>query len=130
MNVPVALVIPGAPVVKAQGILTFSFSNMKLLPRNNEDMDITVGVRDFIEGKKVALFPNPANEMVNVLLAEGLSQATVEIFTTSGQRVMRQEIRGTEASLSLSSLKSGLYQVRILDTKGQMLGSTKLSVLH
>jgi hypothetical protein len=129
MNVPLALVLPGAPVTQIQGILTFSFSNMKLLPRNNADIAITVGNRELLTGEKFSMYPNPAAEKVAFRFAEGQSGATLEIFNDCGQLVQSQKLSGEESEISVSNLVSGLYRVRIQSGKGEVLGMRNLAVV-
>ncbi len=77
------------------------------------------------------VFPNPANDIVNISLrnvdAENL---TVNIFTLTGKRIYQRNLNilGQQFDLALTNIPSGLYLVQINDDKN-VLHTQKLSII-
>lgn len=130
MNVTPIVVLPGSPVTLMQGILIYSFGNMKLLPRNNADVDIFVANKDLLTSEGFAMYPNPAREKVSFRFAAESQSISIELFHANGQRVVQTVSVGSEAEISTTGLPSGLYRVRILSRNGAILGTQNLSVIH
>ncbi|HPI12352.1 MAG TPA: T9SS type A sorting domain-containing protein [Catalimonadaceae bacterium] len=129
MNVPLALVIPEAPVLLMQGVLTFSFSNMKLLPRNNSDATITVGTKEILTGKQFGMYPNPAKDQMTLRFSDSQIAGSISVFNSQGQLMVSQDVNGEEADVQLSRLVSGLYRVQIKTRSGEILGIRNLAVV-
>jgi hypothetical protein len=129
MNVPLALVIPEAPVLLMQGVLTFSFSNMKLLPRNNSDVTITVGNKELLFGKQFGMYPNPATDKLTLRFSDAQIAGSISVFNSKGQLMLSQNVSGEEADVQIANLVSGLYRVQILTSKGEILGVRNLAVV-
>ncbi len=64
------------------------------------------------------IFPNPAKDLVKI---EGNGLKTIEIFNVTGQSVVKQEVSGNEAVISIENLESGVYFVKVNGTKTQKL---------
>lgn len=110
-----------------QGILTQTFGDVKLLPRDNADFTgYTVGLGSAIKGASFNLYPNPASQVVNLTSASDLAGATAQILDVTGRMVSTQSVNGGQ--ISINNLNAGLYQVRVVDAKGANLGTTKLVV--
>lgn len=61
---------------------------------------------------KFNLYPNPANDMLNIAIESELK--TVEIYTLQGQKVMTSDIK----EINVSQLNTGIYIVKIEDENG------------
>ncbi|MBO7482034.1 MAG: leucine-rich repeat domain-containing protein [Bacteroidales bacterium] len=59
----------------------------------------------------ICIFPNPANNILNINSNGFIS--TVELYSTTGQLVMRKEITDYEAELDIDRLVDGVYVLRI-----------------
>jgi len=129
MNVPLALVIPEAPVLLMQGILTFSFSNMKLLPRNNSDASIIVGNKELLFGKQFGMYPNPASQKLTFRFSDAQIAGSISIYNNQGQLILSQIVSGDEIDMKVSDLVSGLYRVQIKTRKGDVLGVRNLAIV-
>ena len=73
-----------------------------------------LGVDDKILEENVSVYPNPANDILNVKLSQNL-EADIRVFDTLGKLVVYQaniSIAGSH-SISVSNLNSGIYFVRI-----------------
>jgi hypothetical protein len=127
MNVPLALVIPGAAVSLMQGIMTYSFGNMKLLPRNNSDVTIAVSTEDLLRKNGFLVYPNPASDRISIQLST--SGNAVEVFSAQGSRVFGQTASSDKLEISSGNWAPGLYRIQVRDQKGQVLGQTSVSVV-
>ena len=122
MNVEPIIVWMGQPVLSAQGILTYSFSNMKLLPRNNSDLSLNTSVARKIN-RRITARPNPAQDFITVDGADPLEKA--EVFNSSCQLVSAQ----TAARIEVGSLKPGLYRVQLVKPDGTRSAYFNVSVV-
>ncbi|MBQ5424327.1 MAG: T9SS type A sorting domain-containing protein, partial [Bacteroidales bacterium] len=66
---------------------------------------------------EIALFPNPATDILNITSSETISE--IEIVNTLGQVVKRIEVNSDNAVCNVEELPNGFYVVRIYneDTK-------------
>ena len=60
---------------------------------------------------EIALFPNPANDILNISSSETISE--IEIVNVTGQVVRRIEVNSDNAVCDVEELKTGVYIVRI-----------------
>jgi DNA/RNA endonuclease YhcR with UshA esterase domain len=116
MNVPVIIVSPGQEFTKIQGILTYSFSNMKLLPRNNLDlMDSTTNTNDPIF-TELKVYPNPVNDLLNIRNITG-QKLYFEILNVNGKKIKNGELQQIDNNVNLRIL-TGVYYLLIKDSYG------------
>ena len=62
----------------------------------------------------MSVFPNPANEAINISLNKEVS-ATLSLLDISGKVVRTQALNGISTSINTASLNSGVYFVTIND---------------
>jgi hypothetical protein len=62
----------------------------------------------------MSVFPNPANEVINISLNKEVS-ATITLLDVSGKVVRTQALNGISTSINTASLNSGVYFVTIND---------------
>lgn len=67
-----------------------------------------VSVNEVISNKNVKIYPNPAT---NILTIETDDEATVEIFSTDGKRVLKTQVNNT-STINIGSLSKGVYVIR------------------
>ncbi len=60
---------------------------------------------------EIAIFPNPANDILNITSSEEISE--IEIVNTLGQVVFRMEVNSDNAVCDVNGLASGVYVVKI-----------------
>ena len=73
------------------------------------------GIDNSIENG-ISIYPNPANNELNILLntlPEG--RTTIEFHDVAGRLLISQEITSTNASINISSLPQGVYMCRIIN---------------
>ncbi|MDO1500978.1 T9SS type A sorting domain-containing protein [Winogradskyella maritima] len=68
-----------------------------------------------IESFKVR--PNPASNFVNIILPKYSNELNIEVYDVLGKRIHKGKITKLESQLQVSSWKSGVYLVRISDSK-------------
>ena len=80
------------------------------------DSFFTVGMRTPPETASIRLFPNPAEDYINIIIPPNI---LVSIFLTDleGQELIEKNISSDEIKLDVSSIKSGVYLVRIFSEK-------------
>ena len=65
---------------------------------------------------QVAVYPNPGNDMVNVLLNEQVANATLKVYTLTGQLVIEKtKLTGNKFQLNIENLASGTYFVELTE---------------
>ena len=60
---------------------------------------------------EISVFPNPANDILNITSSETISE--IEIVNMNGQVVRRIEVNSDNAVCNVDDLRSGMYVVRI-----------------
>jgi Secretion system C-terminal sorting domain len=134
MNVPPIVVADGDDFGKLRGIIAYTFSNMKLLPRNNSDAIFTAGcglsVEDRLNGS-VELYPNPVEASFRVRYnVEGLNtSATATIYDLVGRpiKVVRLNGNNTETSIDATELAAGQYILKVTAENGGIIDMVKFS---
>ena len=114
------------------GILTYSFSNMKLLPRDNDDFKninlAVTSIRTYSNDIKVSIFPNPTNDVVFVT-ANG-NEYSVSIIDLSGKVVVNTSINESSNTVDVSELGNGIYILSLSSVKGETVAREKVIIKH
>jgi hypothetical protein len=66
----------------------------------------------FIESKKLAVSPNPANTVLNIGFGSGESYV-ISIVTTDGKIIAKERVESITNTMNISALNAGLYTVKI-----------------
>lgn len=83
-------------------------------PMVRMNFDPSVGINEVENNLGITVFPNPANEVINISLNKEVS-ATLSLLDVSGKVVKTQVLNGLSTSISTASLNSGVYFVTIND---------------
>ncbi|MDG1501704.1 MAG: T9SS type A sorting domain-containing protein, partial [Ulvibacter sp.] len=76
----------------------------------------------------IILYPNPANQTVNISVTQASGNANVSIFDINGRLIITKEISlDTTTSLDVSQVKSGVYLVQVTAQEG-FTKTTKLII--
>jgi hypothetical protein len=89
-----------------QGLLWFSFGEFKIWPRFASDIE-TIGFAS-LEGNElnqVVLYPNPAEETLNVLNYEG----QVLVLDAQGRVILVNEVSAAQNQINVANLVAGVY---------------------
>ena len=144
MNIKPKVVEIGESMDSLRGIMYYSFGNMKLLPRNNDDFynysdpvqidttddDSTTAVNPASKAESIAVYPNPASDQLTVNLNQS-ADANFEVTVTDlkGRQVRSRQVNGAETlQMPVSSLKPGAYVVTVLDEDGGLMKYKKVLV--
>lgn len=94
------------------GVLTYSFSEYKLLPRSAEDVVVKTSIKD-ADFSNIGIYPNPFK---NSLTVDGLSNATqISISNILGQQVMNIAVTNSRMDIDAAQLQNGVYLITIVD---------------
>jgi hypothetical protein len=79
----------------------------------------------------IRLYPNPANEFINVVVDAKISNAIVTLVNQAGQVVATKNVSANSSmvTLQVSPLQAGLYVVKVSNDKGSVQ-TAKLIVQH
>lgn len=75
----------------------------------------TMGVTEVIGTNFLSVSPNPATDVINVSMKNGLEAASISIVNLAGQNVLSAKAAN---SVNVSFLPAGVYVVKVIDTKG------------
>lgn len=82
--------------------------------------DFLVGVSQFQNQEEVAVYPNPANDMVNLSFKEDLGVVDIKLTDLSGRLVKQVTYQNTQdktVTLDVSGLTKGIYLLDIISTE-------------
>ena len=83
-------------------------------PMVRMNFDPSVGINQVENNLGLTVFPNPANEVINISLNKEVL-ATLTLLDISGKVVRTQTLNGISTSINTASLNSGVYFVTIND---------------
>lgn len=76
------------------------------------------GLDDTALNSYIAMYPNPATELLNVTSKGNALLQNLEIISITGQQLRMQPLHGTTGEIHLGNLASGAYLVRITTDQG------------
>ena len=79
------------------------------------------------EKARLVLYPNPAQDKLNIYVANYDKQKVIEIFNMNGQRVFMTKEAENNATFDISKLSGGLYMVRVSAPDGTLISQEKFS---
>jgi hypothetical protein len=74
----------------------------------------------------VKVWPNPANDFINISLPDGAKTVTINIIDITGKRVYFNKLQTGSAQVQLGTLEKGVYLVQLTDGTNQY--QTKLVI--
>ena len=72
-----------------------------------------LGVEDNATDEEFAIFPNPAKDLLNIVLPAGMQNPKLTIFDLSGKAIMSQTLNDTNTTINVGNLSSGIYFVKV-----------------
>ena len=114
MNVPLIEVMHGDAFPWVQGVVTYGFSNYRLLPRNNADFGQTSTGLVSSEFKTIAVYPNPSNGQFNIDLSMLHENGLLEVYAMDGRMILSRNVPPSQLTLNLSEFGTGVYHLRIV----------------
>lgn len=118
------------------GIVTETYGNFKLLPRNNDDyVGINVlpedenkepeSVQGYDSEANFNVYPNPVNGVLTVQNLGSFESINIHIYDVNGREVYSLQTQNDVNRLQLQHLDAGTYVIRINDNEGALLGRNK-----
>ncbi len=85
-------------------------------------VDVTVGLNEMASSSNLTIFPNPANETVNVSFDQNTNDLIqIELIDATGRIIAQNqsiEIGTNNVSFNVTTLSSGFYTVRLTNANG------------
>ena len=81
-----------------------------------------------VENIEVTMFPNPAHESVTI--KSNVSIGQILLLSNTGKRIKTITVDGSETSLDVSDIVSGIYAVALVNKSGKQIASKQLVVMH
>ncbi|HRG54284.1 MAG TPA: PKD domain-containing protein [Bacteroidia bacterium] len=78
---------------------------------------------------KVTIYPNPFTSQTNILFTEEQKNITIKIMDVVGKEIKVIDFTGKELLLEKGNMKQGVYFIRIIDTKGNVIAQKKMILL-
>ncbi|MEM6342721.1 MAG: T9SS type A sorting domain-containing protein [Bacteroidota bacterium] len=140
MTVPACQVIVGDTMASLTGIMYYSFGQMKLLPRNNEDaasfsgancVDGINSIEDELVGTTLKVFPNPTAAALNVQYDfPKVVKAEAIMTDLMGRRVGQQDIFDQNGTIQFQTeqLSAGTYLLN-LQVEGVVIARQKVMLI-
>lgn len=88
----------------------------------------TVGVKEEIK-ENISVYPNPANQLVNIVLDQNVSNVSFKLFNVLGDVIVSRNLNKGQNTLSVSDLPNGVYFYAIV-YDGATVETKKLVVKH
>ncbi len=138
MKVAPIAVQKGDAMTSVTGIMDYSFSNCKLMPRNNADFEnyvrLNVGVNsNAINLGKVVAYPNPTSNQINFdyILPANAANCAIVVYDLLGQEVASTNINtlSGSASIATSNLAQGTYLYSITSSNLGQLNNGRFVVV-
>jgi hypothetical protein len=141
MTVSVCEVEVGDTLTSLTGIMYYSFGNMKLLPRNNDDMMGFAGanckqggtnLETELAGTELAVFPNPTADQLNVRFRfPKVVQGEAVLMDLMGREVRSLPLQTQEGTLEFATagLSAGTYLLT-LQVEGTPIAREKVMIVR
>ncbi len=75
----------------------------------------------------ILLYPNPANNEINVVYDANSDVKTIAVYNIIGRPVSAYRVSGNSANLNLEALPAGIYFVRLVNSQGEVLITRKFT---
>ncbi|HRD54712.1 MAG TPA: T9SS type A sorting domain-containing protein, partial [Flavobacteriales bacterium] len=69
-------------------------------------------------GQALQIFPNPAEQLLTVVLPDAVQPYALEVLTIDGRLVAVHRVSRPIMDLNLTGLASGPYGIRVIDANG------------
>lgn len=79
-------------------------------------IDGTATSVESVEANQTSVYPNPANNVVNVTSVANMNN--IEVYTIAGQKVANYTVNGTQAAINVNNLSNGMYIMQIVSENG------------
>lgn len=109
MNVPVIVVQTGDAFTSVRGIVAYSYSDFRLLPRNNADFGDVLTSMVGIGTIDISIYPNPTHGNVSIAL-NSKDRTLIQVTDISGSNVLSKLMpTSNRMEMNLQQLPAGIY---------------------
>ena len=77
------------------------------------------------DGYSIKVYPNPVDQLLEVAFSGIVGPVGIRIYDLNGRILQQRTSASGLAELNLGSLKSGIYLVKVLNMKGDILHYSK-----
>lgn len=78
------------------------------------------GITNVANNSKLKLYPNPTKGLLNFEMPADIIIRRAEVINVNGQCLLQVELNSSSSQLNVSSLRHGLYFLRLTDNSGQV----------
>ncbi len=128
--IPLCIVEDTTLMDSLQGILTYQWNFIKLLPRNNKDFwnvrrttctqAQTPSALVEALGGLITVYPNPIGAAFVVTLPAELGEVEATLLSAQGQVLTRRRLAGPQVTWEATALPAGLYFLQLTTSKGSV----------
>jgi len=142
LNVDPCVIDYGDTLTSITGIMYYSFGNMKLLPRNNDDMENFRGgcqspgpitsLEDDLRSSLISMYPNPVSDRLHISYSFPQPvQGQVSLYDMTGRKLMQQSLKGVSgmSDVLVSNLQTGTY-IMMLEVENVVVRREKVVVIR
>jgi serine protease AprX len=83
-------------------------------------LNLTYGVSEILSQQCLTIYPNPSQKYISIKCKDRISD--LEIYTTTGQLIMRKEINNKTTMLDITNIPGGIYFVKVFSYNGCFTG--------
>ncbi len=70
------------------------------------------------ENSGINIFPNPANDLLNITLPPATNPYLIEIFNINGKKVISKILKTDQNKIDISDLSEGIYMIKVYTKEG------------
>ncbi len=86
-----------------------------------------IAAADVAEAEGISIYPNPAQDILNVVVAESDEKLQIECFDIQGRSIYKSDFQHL-TQINISNWQRGLYAYTIRDERGRLVKSDKVIV--
>ncbi len=69
----------------------------------------------------MSVYPNPANGIVNITLAAGLNNGTIQLFDVLGKQIYSTQVASLSSNIDLSGVAAGIYTIKVSEGNKRLI---------
>ncbi|MBK7964990.1 MAG: T9SS type A sorting domain-containing protein [Bacteroidetes bacterium] len=111
-------------------IITYTYVDSNFCLANASDtivVDLCTGLQE-IDGVIISIYPNPANDYLNIQFASANASTVYQIIDTKGSALVKGQMNQQNLSIPVNQLSNGIYFIQIIH-QGK-ISTSKFTVQH
>jgi Secretion system C-terminal sorting domain len=123
--------IPDTVVIQFSACALDTLNNPKRGDTMNIDETSATGIDNIAaEYDNVSLYPNPANDAINLSVSGKFTSSRVEVYAITGKLMDAYTMNNNHLAINTQMYTNGLYFYKLLDNTGIQLNVGKFSIIH